>query len=133
MGLIVMQQTIMTHGKYFVANHQYEYKSRVNSAIDISLPRLQNQGQVAPQYVVEIDGRDYNIPGCTCVEYDVPLSAEQQNKSLMHEKLTMDSRKDWVEPWEKVSGVKIRRDSGADIDLNQYNQLLSEKDTKMPR
>jgi nicotinamide mononucleotide adenylyltransferase len=121
-----MQQTIQTHGLYFIASHQYEYTGTIQTAIDISLPRLKNNGRQAKHYIVPVEDREYYIPECVCVEYDVVMTAEQQNKTLAHENEVLDNTKDWVPVWEKVSGIPIKRDASADIDLRKYNSLKEE-------
>ena len=123
MGLLVMTQTIQTHGMYFLANRQYEYTGTTYTAIDISMPRLKNNGKVARHYIVPIESREYLVPECVCVEYDKVMTAEQQNKTLAHEKEVLDDTKDWVNTWEKVTGIPIKREATADIDLRKYNEL----------
>ena len=123
MILIQMCMTIATHGQYFLANHQYEASGTVNTAIDISLPRLKNNGVVAPHYTVPINGTTYNVPACTCAEVFKEIPIAKQNHARAFEQEITDKTENWQKTWKDLTGVQVNNGAGADMDLRQYNKL----------
>jgi len=118
MSAIVMNKTMLIEGQYFLFNHQYDYCGTEN--------RIDN-GQSRIHYIVTLNSKTYYIPDYACIEYDDPKHKQNQDVYAAIERDFEDHTPDWMEQWEKISGIKINNGAGADIDLREYKSLVNEK------
>lgn len=122
--MIVMMFTVEVDGRNFLANRQYEYTAKVSDTVTASGVDKKDKGAFMIHYVVNVDGVDYKIPFCSCVEYDVAIPEEQQNKQKYIENTLLDKTENWMGKYKEVTGIQINNNAGADIDLRRYKALL---------
>lgn len=126
-GRIVMNDTILVDGEYFLRNHQYLYTEKRLETLSVRIDGIKPPVHKIIHYVVPVEDTDYLIPDIVCVEYDKEIPEAYQDKIKYYRDSLVDTS-DWRAVVKEMAGISIDNRTAPSVDLRAYNSVKDDID-----